>query len=146
MRYRFAAKHLMGDTLSAFFFAELAAIDQEPEHLLAVARILGARTTRRTLTAILARRTLDLAAADDPVRTRQLAAGFAALERQAMLRARRLMEAAYPDAPWARVVRRRLIAPLDRLTGADLLGRSDHRAHQAARLKLLEVLAEYDAR
>ena len=146
MRYRFVAKHLAGDTLSAFFFAEFAAIDQEPEHALAVARILGARTTRRTLPAILDRRAQDLACADDPVRARQLETGFAAIERRAMTRARQLMELAYPDSPWARAVRRSLIAPLDRLTGANLLARSSHRAHQAAHLKLLETLAEYDVR
>jgi GT2 family glycosyltransferase len=146
MRYRFVAKHLAGDALSAFFLAELAALDQEPEHLLAMARLLGARTTRRALPAILARRAQELAEVDDPVRARQLETWFTTLERQAMRRTRQLMELAYPDSPWARALHRYVIATLDRLTGANLLARSRHRTFQAARLKLLEALAEYDVR
>ncbi len=145
-RYRFIAKHFDSGDLGAFFVAEEAALVRESTHFEAVGRLLGARSTLRTLSTIVARAEADLAERFDAVRRRQLEVGFTQLWRSSFGAAQRLMARAYPDAPLSRIARQRLLPLLDRVTGANWLERSAHRSGLAARTRLLEILAEYEYR
>ena len=145
-RYRFVAKHFSGGELGAFFAAEAVAIQREPLHFEAVGRLLGVRSTLRALPAIVERAESDLGEPPDVVRHRQLEVGFTHLWRTAFAAAQHLMQAAYPDAPFSRFYRVRLLPLLDRVTGGNWIDRSAHRAGLAARTRLLEILAEYEYR
>ncbi|MCB0134924.1 MAG: hypothetical protein KDD75_07440, partial [Caldilineaceae bacterium] len=107
---------------------------------------LGSRSTLRALPAIVERAKIDRGETLDPVRRRQLEAGFTHLWRASFAAAQRLMQDAYPDAPWSRFVRSSLMPLLDRATGGNSVERSAHRTGLAARTRLLEILAEYEYR
>ena len=145
-RYRFVAKHFASGELGTFFVAEAAAIEREPLHFEAVGRLLGARSTLRALPAIVERAEIDRGEKLDAVRRRQLEVGFTHLWRASFAAAQRLMQDAYPDAPWSRFVRSSLMPLLDRATGGNSVERSAHRTGLAARTRLLEILAEYEYR
>ena len=112
-------------------------------HFEAIGRLLGARSTLAALPAIVERAEIDLHEPFDGVRRRQLEVGFTHLWRASFAAAHHLMQNAYPDAPFSRFFRARLLPVLDRATGGNWMERSAHRAGLAARTRLLEILAEY---
>lgn len=81
-RYRFVSKHLSIEEAGEFFAAEAAAIESEQYFDQAVARVVAARATLRSLVAILERRKFDLSDVVSPLHHRLLQVGFVQILRR----------------------------------------------------------------
>lgn len=139
-RYRFAAKHLAGETLAAFLAAEQAAAAAEEWLDQALGRALAARYVLRGLDATLARRQQELDNCLAPADRRRLQVELGRLAQGALQRAGQLAQRNYAES-LARRVQRRL-----GLHGADNGHQPPAAAQQAARLHVLSLLAEYEHR
>ena len=155
MRYRFILKQFEGPEIGEFIAYELNAAEREPWFDQAIGRVLGGRDTLRALPDILERRRLD--GADDlpPAVRRQIEVGFTAMVRRSLAAAERIGAPLSAPAPRRGA---RFVAPLKhwlhRFKATASTGEVGELQQQVAalrseferRLKILEILADYDYR
>lgn len=104
MRYRFVCKHFTDEQLTAFFDAELDALEEEPYLNQVVGRLMGARETLHGLPDILMRRRLDLDIPTDMERQVSLRYGFKRVAQRSLAEMQRLSRPRSED--WQAVVDR----------------------------------------